>query len=71
MKRRILELDKKIKIIEYTNKNLKMGCRVIGNTSIRVSNILRNAKNLLKEYEFFKRHCKKFKPENTTLLMKF
>lgn len=65
MKRKNLALDKKMKVIAYANNNPKMGCRVIaehfkiGKTC--VSNILRNAKTLQKEYEFFKGNCKKLR----------
>ena len=65
-KRRNLSLDKKMKkVIDYANKNPKMGCRVIaehfsiGKTC--VSNILRNAKTLQREYEFFKGNRKKLR----------
>ena len=62
VKRKNLSLDEKIKAINYANKNPKMGCRVIvEHFSIRktcVWNILRNAKNLQREYEFYKGNCK-------------
>ena len=64
-KRKNLSLDKKMKVIDYANKILKMECRVIaeyfsgGKTC--VSNILRNAKTLQREYEFFKGNRKKLR----------
>ena len=65
MKRKNLSLDEKTKVIEYTNKNPTKGCRFIGeHFSIGktcVANILKNAKTLEKEYEFFKGNCKKLK----------
>lgn len=39
-----------MKVIEYASKNLKLG----GWVKTGVSNILKTAKNLQKEYEFFK-----------------
>ena len=65
MKRKNLSLDEKMKVIDYPNKNPKMGCRVIaehfsiGKTC--VSNILRNAKTLQREYEFSKEIVKKLR----------
>ena len=65
MKRKNLSLGEKMKIIDYANKNPKMGCRVIaehfsvGKTC--VSDILRNAKTLRGEYEFFKGNGKKLR----------
>ena len=63
MKRKNLSLDEKMKANDYANKNPKMGCRVIAEHSsigkTCVSNMLRNAKTLQREYEFFKRNCKK------------
>ena len=54
-----------MKVIEYANKNPTKGCRFIGeHFSIGktcVANILKNAKTLEKEYEFFKGNCKKLK----------
>ena len=65
MKRKNLSLDEKMKVIEYANKNPTKGCRFIGeHFSIGktcVANILKNAKTLEKEYEFFKGNCKKLK----------
>ena len=64
-KRKNVSLDKKMKVIAYANKNPKMGCRVIaehfsiGKTC--VSNILRNAKALQREYEYFKGNCEKLR----------
>lgn len=65
MKRKNLSLDKKVKIIEYTNKNPTMGCQVIaehfsiGKTCI--ANILKNAKVPRKEYNSFKGSFKKMR----------
>ena len=65
MKRKNLSLDEKMKVIDYANKNPKIGCRVIaeyfsvGNTCF--SNILRNTKAVQREYEFFKVNCKKLR----------
>ena len=63
VKRKNLSLDEKIKAIDYANKNPQMGCRVIvEHSSIRKTcawNVLRNAKNLQREYEFYKGNCKK------------
>ena len=65
MKRKNFDLDEKMKVIEYASKKPKLGCRVIlvhfntGKTS--VSNILKKAKTLQKEYEFFKGSCKKMR----------
>ena len=51
-----------MKVIDYTNKNPKLGCQVIAeHFSIEkncVSDILMNAKTLQREYEFFKGICK-------------
>ena len=62
MKRKNLLLDEKMKVIDYANKNQKMGCRVITEYfSIRktcVSNISSNAKALKREDELFKGNCK-------------
>ena len=61
-----------MKVIDYANKNFKMGCRVIaehfsiGKTC--VSNILRNAKALQREYEFFKGNCKKLRHGQSHLI---
>ena len=63
MKRKNLSLDKKMKVIDYGNKNPKMESRVIAEHfsigKICISNILRNAKTLQREYKFFKGNCKK------------
>ena len=65
MKRKNLSLDEKMKVIDYANKNPKMECRVIaehfsiGKTC--VSDILRNAETLQREYKFFKGNCKKLR----------
>ena len=61
MKQKKLDLDEKVKVIEYASKNPKLKCLVIaaqlntGKTS--ASHILNNAKTLQKEYEFFKSSC--------------
>ena len=61
MKQKNLDLDEKVKVIEYASKNHKLKCLVIaaqlntGKTS--ASHILNNAKTLQKEYEFFKSSC--------------
>ena len=65
MKRKNLSLDEKMKVIDYANKNPKIGCRVIteyfsiGKTCF--SNILRDTKALQRKYEFFKGNCKKLR----------
>ena len=66
MKRKNLSLDEKMKVIDYVRKKIpKVGCRVIAEHfrigKAYVSNILRNAKTLQKEYDFFKRNCKKLR----------
>ena len=77
MKGENLSLDEKIKIVDYANKNPKMGCQLITEHFITgktcVSNILRNVKYLqmisnvkcLKylqmEYGFFKGNRKKLR----------
>ena len=54
-----------MKVIDYANKNPKMGCRVIPEHfsiwKTCVSDILRNAKTLQREYEFFKGNFKKLR----------
>ena len=63
MKRKNLPSDEKMKVIDYSNKKPKMEWRVIAEHvsigKICVSNILRNAKTLQREYKFFKGNCKK------------
>ena len=65
MKRKNLSLNEKMKVIDYADKNSKLGCRIIAdNFSIGktcVSNILRNTKTLQMEYEFFTGNCKKLR----------
>lgn len=54
-----------MKFIDYASKNPKLECRVItANFNIRktsASNILKNAKTLQKEYQFFKGICKQMR----------
>ena len=63
LKRKCLSLDEKIVILDYANEHPKMGCRNIaehfsvGKTA--VSNILKDGKNLRKDFEFFKGNYKK------------
>ena len=63
LKRKCLSLDEKIVILDYANEHPKMGCRKIaehfsvGKTA--VSNILKDGKNLRKDFEFFKGNYKK------------
>ena len=63
LKRKCLSLDKKIVILDYANESPKMGCRKIaehfsvGKTT--ASNLLKEGKNLQKEFEFFKGNYKK------------
>ena len=65
MKRKNLPLDEKMKVIDYANKNQKMGFRVIaehfsiGKTCIL--SILSNTKTLQRDYESFKRNYKKLR----------
>ena len=63
MKLKSLALDERMKVIEHVSKNPELGCRVIAthfNTGKTiVSNIVKNAKTLQKEYEFFKGSCEK------------
>ena len=65
-------IRRKDKVIDYANKNPKIGCRVIaeyfsiGNTCF--SNILRNTKAVQREYEFFKVNCKKLRHEQYHLI---
>ena len=71
MKRKNLSLDEKMKVIdEEKKKHPKMGCWVIAEHfsvgKIYVSNILRNAETLQREYEFFKGNCKNGDNDNTT-----
>ena len=61
IKRKNLSLDEKMKVIDYANKNPKIVCQVIaeyfGIRKTCVSNILRHAKTLQREYKFFKGNC--------------
>ena len=72
MKRKTFSLDERMKVIDYANKNPKIGCRVIaehfsiGKTC--VTNILRNAKTFQREYEFFKGNCKKLRHRQCHLI---
>ena len=63
LKRKYLNLNEKITVLDYANAHPKMGCRKlakhfsVGKTAI--SNILKDSRNLLRDYEFFKRNYKK------------
>ena len=63
LKRKCLSLDEKIVILDYASEHPKMGCLKIaehfsvGKTA--VSNILKDGKNLRKDFEFFKGNYKK------------
>ena len=63
LKRKCLSLDEKIVILDYANEHPKMGCWKIaehfsvGKTA--VLNILKDGKNLRKDFEFFKGNYKK------------
>ena len=63
LKRKCLSLDDKISLLDYASEHPKTGCRQlakhfsIGKTA--VANILKDAKNLRKDYEFFKGSYKK------------
>ena len=63
LKRKYLDLNEKIVVLDYANEHPKMGCRKlaehvsVGKTII--SNILKDYKNLRRDYEFFKESCKK------------
>ena len=76
LKRNFLSLDEKIVVLDYANEHSKMGCRKIaehfsvGKTAI--SNILKDGKNLRKDFEFFKgnyekRHHEKYHVINEIL----
>ena len=62
-KRKCLSLDEKIATLDYANEHPKMGCWKIaehfsvGKTA--VSNILKDGKNLRKDFKFFKGNYKK------------
>ena len=57
MKRKNLDLDEKMKVIEFTKKNPTTSCRKISEhfyiEKTAIANILKNANTLKKEYEFF------------------
>ena len=63
LKRKCLSLDEKIVILDYTDEHPKMSCRKIAeNFSVgktAVSNILKDGKNLRKDFEFFKGNYRK------------
>ena len=75
MKRKKLSLNEKMKVIDYADKNSKMGCWIIAdNFSIGktcVSNILRNTKTLQMEYEFFTGNCRRGKKSKQRLTAAF
>ena len=75
LKRKCLSLDEKIVILDYANEHPKMGCWKIaehfsvGKTA--VSNILKDRKNLQKDFKFFKGNYKKHRHGKYMLSMKF
>ena len=58
LKRKYLDLNEKIAILDYANEHLKMGCqKLVEHFSVgkkAISNILKDIKNLRMGYEFFK-----------------
>ena len=62
-KRKCWDLNEKIAVLDYTNEHPKMDCRklaehfLVGKTAI--SNILKESKNLQRDYEIFKGSDKK------------
>ena len=66
---------KKIVILDYANEHPKMGCQKVtkhfsvGKTAVLY--ILKDGKNLRKDFEFFKGNYKSVVMESITLSMKF
>ena len=62
MKRTRLSLEEKIKILNYSNENPKIGCREIAAQfqvdKTATSSVLKDGKKLRKEFDFFKGNCK-------------
>ena len=62
MKRTRLNLEEKIKILNYSNENLNKSCGEIAAQfqigKAAASSILKDGKKLRKEFEFFKGNCK-------------
>ena len=62
LKGKCLRLDEEVVILDYANEHPKMGCRKIAehfSVGTAVSNILKDGKNLQKDFEFFKESYQK------------
>ena len=68
LKRKCLDLNEKVAILDYTNEYSKMGCRKLAEHfsvvfSTFISNNLKDSKNLRRDYEYFKGRFKKRRHE--------